>query len=109
MDSSVQIQAIKSQIENLKLQIDNIEMQNKNNMGMMGMMDNNKIGEQLINLSIQMFNVGIQAFNTGNNNFELVDLGKFHNQLENISEKIKGFVSVTEQIPMMQQQRCKSK
>ena len=103
MDSSIQIQGIKSQIENLKLQIDNIEMQNNNNMGMMGMIDNNKIGEQLINLSIQMFNVGIQAFNTGNNNFEIVNLDKFHNQLKNISEKIKEFASYSDPNPMMQQ------
>ena len=39
MDSSVQIQIMKSQFDNLKFQIENIEMQNnqiKN--GMMGMM-----------------------------------------------------------------------
>jgi len=118
MDSSILIQSIKSQIENLKLQIDNIETQNNSssmNMGMgMGMMDNpSKVGEQLINLSIQMFNVGIQAFNAGKSNFEMIiNLDKFHDQLKKVSEKIKKIISdyedsqqqMTMQQQMMQQQ-----
>ena len=118
MDSSILIQSIKSQIENLKLQIDNIETQNNSssmNMGMgMGMMDNpSKVGEQLINLSIQMFNVGIQAFNAGKSNFEMIiNLDKFHEQLKKVSEKIKKIISdyedsqqqMTMQQQMMQQQ-----
>ena len=35
------------------------------------MMGNYKIGEQLINLSIQMLNTGIQTFNLGKGQFEM--------------------------------------
>ena len=85
MDSSNQIQVIKSNIENLKLQIDNIEMQNNNGKNMI---DNNKIGEQLIALSIQMFNDGIQAFFAGKKCLEFAGLEKFLNQFNDIQEKI---------------------
>ena len=97
MNSDSQIQSIKSHIENLKMQIDNIETQN-NSM----MMGNSRIGEQLINLSIQMLNTGIQTFILGKDNFEMIDITKFHNQIKKIKEQIKSIESETEPMnPMM--------
>ena len=88
MDSSVQIQIIKSQIDNLKFQIENIETQNnqmKNGMmGIMGMMDTNKIGEQMVNLSIQTLNIGIQMLYTGCTGFAMINF-------ENLELKLKIF------------------
>ena len=98
MDSSVQIQIIKSQIDNLKFQIDNIEIQNnqmKNGMmGMMGMMDTTKIGEQMVNLSIQTLNIGIQMLYTGCTGFGMINFDKFRTQIKNISEQINSYAQI---------------
>ena len=53
MDSSLQMQGIKTQLENMKLQIDNIEIQNNNIMNQMMM--NNSIGDQLFILAYKCF------------------------------------------------------
>ena len=82
MDTSIQIQGIKSQIENMKFQIDNIEIQNNNSSFMMI----NPIGEQLINLSLQMINTGILAFNIGSN-FS-TNINKYYNSIMEISNQI---------------------
>ena len=98
MDSSVQIQIIKSQIDNLKFQIENIEIQNnqiKNGMmGMMGMMDTTKLGEQMVNLSIQTLNIGIQILYTGCTSFGMINFDKFRTQIKNISEQINSYAQI---------------
>ena len=103
MDSSIQIQSIKSQIENIKLQIDNIEMQSNN----MLMMNNNSISEQILNLSIQMFNAGIQAFNTGKNMKMMMNIQNSYDNLKKISVQINSIISEYDnmnQMQLMQQQ-----
>ena len=97
MDTTIQIQALKSQIENMKLQIENIEMQYNN----MLIMNNNQIIEQLLNLSIQMFNTGIQAFNTGKNMNMMLNMQKFFDQLKIISEHINSFINENSVQPIM--------
>ena len=105
-DTSFQIQTIKSQIENMKLQIKNIEMQYNNSMNMMGMMNNNHIDEQILNLSIQLLNTGVQSFNTVKKNLidlSDINLDKYIQQIKNISNQIKSLISETEnQMNMMQ-------
>ena len=106
MDSIVRIQAIKSQIENMNLQIDNI--QNQNNI--MDMMNNNQIGEQLLNLSFQLLNTGIQSFNEGKNMITIIDTNKFYERLKNISKQINLIINqndmnIMQQQMMMQQQQ----
>ena len=103
MNTSIQIEALKSQIENMKLQIGNIQMQN-NNMLMM----NNQVVEQLFNLSIQLFNTGIQSFNIAKNMIMIMDANKFYEQLRKISEQINSIINENDlnnmQQQMMQQQ-----
>ena len=60
MNTKAIIQSIKSQIDIIKLRIDSIEeSQNDNNV------ETNKIGEQLVILSLQLIDAGIQSFNSG--------------------------------------------
>ena len=103
MNTSIQIEALKSQIENMKLQIGNIQMQN-NNMLMM----NNQVVEQLFNLSIQLFNSGIQSFNIAKNMIMIMDTKIFYDQLRKISEQINSIINENDlnnmQQQMMQQQ-----
>ena len=47
MDTTLQIQGIKTHIDNIKLQIDNIEIQNNNTLMII-----NPISDQLLNLSM---------------------------------------------------------
>ena len=97
MDTSFQIQEIKSQIVNMKLQIENIEMQNNNMI--------NSIGDQLLILSIQMFNSGIKTFNTGKK--LIMNYDKYIEQIKNISEQIKNLINsynLEKQQKMVQQQ-----
>ena len=81
MDTTFQIQEIKSEMNNMKLQIENIEMQNNNGLIML-----NTIGEQLLNLSFQMLNTGLQTFNIGS--FLSTNANNFYDQLKEISERI---------------------
>ena len=81
MDTIMQIQGIKSQVNNMKLQIENIEMQNIN-----GFMNQNPIGQQLLNLSMQMLNTGLQTFNIGSN--LTMNANNFYEQLKQISDQI---------------------
>ena len=104
MDTSIQIQGIKSQIENMKFQIDNIEIQNNNSSFMMI----NPIGEQLINLSLQMLNTGIRAFNIGSN--LSMNINKYYNSIMQISNQINNILTsqqmMNQMVPLnvMQQQ-----
>ena len=102
MDTSIQIQSIKTQIENMNLQINNIELQNNN----MLMMNNYSIKEQILNLSIQMFNTGIQAFNTGKNINVMMNMQNSYDKLKKISEQISSIISEYDDMNMllMQQQ-----
>ena len=103
MDTSIQIQSIKTQIENMNLQINNIELQNNN----MLMMNNYSIKEQILNLSIQMFNTGIQAFNTGKNINVMMNMQNSYDKLKKISEQINSIISEYDnmnQMQLMQQQ-----
>ena len=97
MDTTFQIQEIKSQIINMKLQIENIEIQNNNLI--------NSIGDQLLILSIQMFTSGIKTFNTGKNLKMSYD--KYIEQIKNISEQITNLINsynLEKQQQMIQQQ-----
>ena len=97
MDTSFQIQEIKSQIENMKLQIENIESQNNNML--------NTIGDQLLILSIQMFNTGIKTVNAGKNLTNNFD--KYLGQITKIPEKINNLINsynLEKQQQQMQQQ-----
>ena len=97
MDTSFQIQEIKSQIENMKLQIENIESQNNNMV--------NTIGDQLLILSIQMFNTGIKTVNAGKNLTNNFD--KYLGQITKIPEKINNLINsynLEKQQQQMQQQ-----
>ena len=100
MDTSFQIQEIKSQIENMKLQIENIENQNNNMI--------NTIGDQLIILSIQMFNTGIKTVNIGKNLTNNFD--KYLGQIKKIPEQITNLINSynleekQQQMQMLQQQ-----
>ena len=96
MDTSFQIQEIKSQIENMKLQIENIESLN-NNMG-------NTIGDQLLILSIQMFSTGIKTVNAGKNLTNNFD--KYLGQITKIPEQINNLINSynLEKQQQMQQQ-----
>ena len=95
MDTSIQIQGIKSEIENMKFQIDNIEIQNNNSSFMMI----NPIGEQLINLSLQMINTGILAFNIGSN-FS-TNINKYYNSIMEISNQINNILTSLQMINQM--------
>ena len=97
MDTSFQIQEIKSQIENMKLQIENIESQNNNMV--------NTIGDQLLILSIQMFSTGIKTVNAGKNLTNNFD--KYLGQITKIPEKINNLINsynLEKQQQQMQQQ-----
>ena len=83
MDTTLQIQGIKTHIDNIKLQIDNIEMQNNN-----ALMIINPISDQLLNLSMQMLNTGLQTFNIGSNLSMNMNMNKYYDQLSEISERI---------------------
>ena len=95
MDTSIQIQGIKSQIENMKFQIDNIEIQNNNSSFMMI----NSIGEQLINLSLQMLNTGIRAFNIGSN--LSMNINKYYNSIMQISNQINNILTSQQMMNQM--------
>ena len=101
MDINIRIQSIKSQIENMNLQIDNIL--NQNNIMNMNLM-NNKIGEQLFNLSFQLLNTGIQAFNTGKSMITIMDTNNFYERLKNILEQINLIINQNDMNQMQQQQ-----
>ena len=101
MDSTIQIQNLKSQLINMKLQLDNIETQNNNLMNSMIMpMIGNSIGEQLLNFSIQMMNTGVQAFNYGIN-MTMNDTSNYYEQLKNISQQINYLVNSYDLQPEM--------
>ena len=86
MNTKAIIQSIKSQIDIIKLRIDSIEeSQNDNNV------ETNKIGEQLVILSLQLIDAGIQSFNSGRQSINLVypedlyiSLTVFEKQLKDI-------------------------
>ena len=86
MNTKAIIQSIKSQIDIIKLRIDSIEeSQNDNNV------ETNKIGEQLVILSLQLIDAGIQSFNSGRQSINLVypedlyiSLAVFERQLKDI-------------------------
>ena len=96
MDTTNQIQLIKSQIMNVNLQIDNIDMQINN----MPMINNNQIGEQLINLSIQILNTGIQTFNIGKK--LIINYNKYIEQLKLISQNINLLINENNMIQQQQ-------
>ena len=102
MDTTFQIQGIKSQIDNMKLQIENIEMNFMNPMSMF------PTSEQLLNLSMQLLNTGIQAFNIGKNQTMIVN-NKYTEQLKTISDNINNILNSLQlqqmQAQMMQQQQ----
>ena len=101
MDSTIQIQNLKSQLINMKLQLDNIETQNNNLMNSMIMpMIGNSIGEQLLNFSIQMMNTGVQAFNYGIN-MAMNDTSNYYEQLKNIAQQINYLVNSYDLQPEM--------
>ena len=77
MDTTFQIQEIKSQIINMNLRIENIEMQ-KNNMI-------NSTVDQLLMLSFDMFNNGIKTYNLGKK--LTMNFDKYFEQIKNISNK----------------------
>ncbi len=64
-------------------------------------MNNDQIGEQLINLSIQILNTGIQTFNIGKNIF--INYNKYIDQLKLISQQIN--ILINENNNMIQQQQ----
>ena len=86
MDTTIQIQALKSQIMNIQFQIDNIDIQNKNAF----MINKIQIGEQLLNLSVQILNIGIQAFSFGK--AIVTNYNKYTEQLKLISQQINSFI-----------------
>ena len=83
MDTTFQIQEIKSQIINMKLRIENIEMQNNNMI--------NSIGEQLLMLSFDMFNNGIKTYNLGKK--LTMNFDKYFEQIKNISNQINNLIN----------------
>lgn len=97
MDTTFQIQEIKSQIINMKLRIENIEMQNNNMI--------NSIGEQLLMLSFDMFNNGIKTYNLGKK--LTMNFDKYFEQIKNISNQINNLINsyyLEKQLKMAQQQ-----
>ena len=99
MDIGLQIQGIKTFIDNMKLQIENIEMQNNNAMNPLIM---NKIGDQLLNLSIQMLSNGIQYFN--NFKYLSMNINQYSEKLRLISQQINNILSSQQMNQMKQQQ-----
>ena len=99
MDTTFQIQEIKSQIINMKLRIENIEMQN--NMI-------NSTGDQLLMLSFDMFNNGIKTYNLGKK--LTMNFDKYFEQIKNISNQINNLINsyyLEKQLIMAQQQMMK--
>ena len=97
MDTTFQIQEIKSQIINMKLRIENIEMQNNNMI--------NSIGDQLLMLSFDMFNNGIKTYNLGKK--LTMNFDKYFEQIKNISNQINNLINsyyLEKQLQMAQQQ-----
>ena len=97
MDTTFQIQEIKSQIINMKLRIENIEMQNNNMI--------NSTGDQLLMLSFDMFNNGIKTYNLGKKLTKNFD--KYFEQINNISNQINNLINsyyLEKQLQMAQQQ-----
>ena len=97
MDTTFQIQEIKSQIINMKLRIENIEMQNNNMI--------NSTGDQLLMLSFDMFNNGIKTYNLGKKLTKNFD--KYFEQIKNISNQINNLINsyyLEKQLQMAQQQ-----
>ena len=97
MDTTFQIQEIKSQIINMNLRIENIEMQNNNMI--------NSIGDQLLMLSFDMFNNGIKTYNLGKK--LTMNFDKYFEQIKNISNQINNLINsyyLEKQLKMAQQQ-----
>ena len=97
MDTTFQIQEIKSQIINMKLRIENIEMQNNNMI--------NSTGDQLLMLSFDMFNNGIKTYNLGKK--LTMNFDKYFEQINNISNQINNLINsyyLEKQLKMAQQQ-----
>ena len=97
MDTTFQIQEIKSQIINMKLRIENIEMQNNNMI--------NSTGDQLLMLSFDMFNNGIKTYNLGKK--LTMNFDKYFEQIKNISNQINNLINsyyLEKQLQMAQQQ-----
>ncbi len=97
MDTTFQIQEIKSQIINMNLRIENIEMQNNNMI--------NSTGDQLLMLSFDMFNNGIKTYNLGKK--LTMNFDKYFEQINNISNQINNLINsyyLEKQLKMMQQQ-----
>ena len=97
MDTTFQIQEIKSQIINMKLRIENIEMQNNNMI--------NSTGDQLLMLSFDMFNNGIKTYNLGKK--LTMNFDKYFEQIKNISNQINNLINsyyLEKQLKMAQQQ-----
>ena len=83
MDTTFQIQEIKSQIINMNLRIENIEMQNNNMI--------NSTGDQLLMLSFDMFNNGIKTYNLGKK--LTMNFDKYFEQIKNISNQINNLIN----------------
>ena len=97
MDTTFQIQEIKSQIINMKLRIENIEMQNNNMI--------NSTGDQLLMLSFDMFNNGIKTYNLGKK--LTMNFDKYFEQIKNISNQINNLINsyyLEKQLKMAQRQ-----
>ena len=97
MDTTFQIQEIKSQIINMNLRIENIEMQNNNMI--------NSTGDQLLMLSFDMFNNGIKTYNLGKK--LTMNFDKYFEQIKNISNQINNLINsyyLEKQLQMAQQQ-----
>ena len=97
MDTTFQIQEIKSQIINMNLRIENIEMQNNNMI--------NSTGDQLLMLSFDMFNNGIKTYNLGKK--LTMNFDKYFEQIKNISNQINNLINsyyLEKQLKMAQQQ-----
>ena len=97
MDTTFQIQEIKSQIINMNLRIENIEMQNNNMI--------NSTGDQLLMLSFDMFNNGIKTYNLGKK--LTMNFDKYFEQIKNISNQINNLINsyyLEKQQQMAQQQ-----
>ena len=100
MDTTFQIQEIKSQIINMNLRIENIEMQNNNMI--------NSTGKQLLMLSFDMFNNGIKTYNLGKK--LTMNFDKYFEHIKNISNQINNLINsyyLEKQLKMAQQQMMK--
>ena len=107
MNTKAIIQSIKSQIDIIKLRIDSIEeSQNDNNV------ETNKIGEQLVILSLQLIDAGIQSFNSGRQSINLVypedlyiSLTVFEKQLKDIMNQPHCIMELLQRRQMMMEHK----